>query len=133
MTTPSRNRTAVIADDDLDLRHLVEMAARRAGLTVVASVGDGETALHAVQRLQPDLVILDVSMPSMSGLEVCRSLRQDPSTAHLPVMMVSAAVHSAAVQAAYDAGATCHVQKPFGIKVLTEHIRSLLMPKTLTG
>lgn len=133
MTMPSRNRTAVIADDDPDLRQLVGMAARRAGITVVASVGDGEAALHAIQQHQPDVVILDVSMPRMTGLEVCQSMRQNPVTAHIPVMIVSAAVHPAALQAAYAAGATSHVQKPFGVRDLTEQIRSLLMPKTLTG
>jgi CheY-like chemotaxis protein len=133
MTMPPRNRTVVIADDDLDLRQLVELAARRAGFTVVASVGDGEAALHAIRQRQPDVVILDVSMPKMTGLEVCRSTRQNADTANIPVMIVSAAVHPAALQEAYAAGATLHVQKPFGVKDLTEQIRSLLMPKTLAG
>ncbi|SDO33894.1 Response regulator receiver domain-containing protein [Nakamurella panacisegetis] len=132
MTAASVDRTVVIADDDLDIRLLVETAVRRAGLTVVASVGDGSAALLAVQRFRPDLVILDVSMPGMTGLEVCRSMRQEPATALTPVLIVSAAVHPAALQAAADAGVTSHVQKPFGVKLLVQQIASLLPPEAPT-
>ncbi len=122
---------AVVADDDHDIRLLVEMAARKAGFTIIASVGDGAAALLAIQRFQPDLVVLDVSMPGMTGLEVCRAVRNEPTLAGIPVMLVSAAVHPAALQAAIDAGATSYVHKPFGLQLLAKQMVATFNPKAV--
>ncbi len=70
--------TVVVADDDPDIRALVELAVVRAGHTVLASVADGVAALSAASLHRPDLLILDVSMPKMSGLQVCEQLRANP-------------------------------------------------------
>ena len=70
--------TVVIADDDHDIRQLIAVAVRRAGAVLTAEVANGAAALAAVRQSPPDLAILDVSMPEMSGLEVCRELRSDP-------------------------------------------------------
>ena len=116
----------VIADDDADIRHLVGVAARRAGASVGAIVSDGAAALQAIRSIRPDLAILDVSMPEMSGLEVCRSLRLDPKTAATRVMLLSAAVHPEAINAGSDAGADLYVQKPFSPRSLAGQIEGLL-------
>ena len=122
----------VIADDDADIRHLVGVAVQRAGATVGASVADGEAAWQAIQAIGPDLAILDVAMPSMSGLQVCRSVRSDPAIAGTRVLLLSAAVHPTAIKAGLDAGADLYSHKPFSPRSLATQIRDLLSA-TVTG
>lgn len=119
-------RRVVIADDDAAIRGLVEIAVRRAGAQVAAAVGDGAAAVAAIRAESPDLAVLDVSMPGMGGLEACEQVRTDPRFATLPVVMLSAAVHSAAVQSGMDAGADLYLEKPFSPRALAETIRGLL-------
>jgi len=109
----------VVADDDGDIRALVEIAARKAGLDVVACVGDGDAAWQSVQDLTPDMVILDVAMPGMTGLEVCKLIRSSETMSSIPVLILSAAVDDAALQAGRDAGATDYLVKPFSPRELT--------------
>ena len=70
--------TVVIADDDADIRALVKISAVRAVLDVISEVGDGDVALAAIRLFVPDLAILDVSMPGLTGLEICRVVRAEP-------------------------------------------------------
>ena len=116
----------VIADDDEAIRGLVEVAVRKAGAQGAAAVGDGVAAVAAIRAEQPDLAVLDVSMPGMSGLEACQQVRADPRFADLPVVMLSAAVHPAAVQSGMDAGADLYLEKPFSPRALAATIRGLL-------
>lgn len=116
----------VIADDDPAIRGLVEVAVRRAGAQVVAAVGDGLAAVAAVKEHRPDLAVLDVSMPGISGLEACQQVRADPLFAAMPVVMLSAAVHAAAVQSGLAAGADLYLEKPFSPRALAETVRGLL-------
>lgn len=118
--------TVVIADDDNDLRQLIAVAVRRAGAVVTADVANGADALAAVRQSLPDLAILDVSMPKLSGLEVCRELRQDPSTATIRILLLSAAVHPAAVAEGIAAGADAYLTKPFSPRILATQIRDML-------
>lgn len=126
MTDPAPGPRVVIADDDVDIRRLVEMAVRRAGATVVASVGDGIAASAAVAEHIPDLAVLDVSMPGRTGLEVCRALRADPSTRDVRVLILSAAVQPEAVEAGRAAGADEYALKPFSPRTLAEKVRTML-------
>jgi DNA-binding response OmpR family regulator len=116
MTAPARR--VVVADDDADIRALVTISAKRAGLEVVASVGDGEQALSAITELRPDLVILDVAMPGLTGLEVCSQVQRNPDLAGIPVLLLSAAVDEAARAAGREAGATDYLAKPFSPRAL---------------
>ena len=115
----------LVADDDADIRELVAVAVRRAGMQAV-TVADGDQALAAVAADRPDAVVLDVSMPGVGGLEVCAALRADPVTADLPIMLLSAAVHDAAVEAGRGAGADVYVGKPFKVRDLAERLRELV-------
>ncbi len=123
MTEPA---TVVIADDDPDIRTLIELATQRAGHTVVASVADGEAALSAVTTHLPDLVILDVSMPRLTGLQVCAQLRAQPVTAGVRVLIVSANAHTSAVEAGFAAGANAYIAKPFSLRALRGQIADLV-------
>ncbi|RZS89864.1 response regulator receiver domain-containing protein [Motilibacter rhizosphaerae] len=115
----------LIAEDDDDIRDLVEFKLANLGLEVVG-VGDGATALARVREVHPDLVILDVNMPELSGIDVCRALRSDPEFSALPVLMLTANVQDADVQRGFDAGADDYVAKPFSPRELTSRVQALL-------
>ena len=118
--------SVVIADDDADIRQLIALAVVRAGGEVAADVATGLQALQAIRAMAPDLAILDVAMPEMTGLEVCRALRADPATAAMRIMLVSAAVHPAAIADGTAAGADAYTAKPFSPRTLAAQIRGML-------
>lgn len=105
--------TVVIADDDPDIRELVRIAVAKSGLTLVGSVGDGAAALAAIRESQPDLAILDISMPEMSGIEVVRAIRDDPTIGDVRILLLSASVDDAARASGIEAGADYFLPKPF--------------------
>lgn len=112
------DRRVVIADDDPDIRGLIRISCRKAGLTVVAETADGDDALAAILRERPELAILDVSMPGMSGLQVCRHLREDDSLAEVRILLLSAAVDEHSIRAGLEAGANDYLAKPFSPRQL---------------
>lgn len=112
--------TVVIADDDPDIRELVAISVARAGLTLVASVADGAAALSALREHRPDLAILDIAMPELTGVEVCRAIRADPDTGDLRILLLSASVDENAQSAGLDAGADHFLSKPFSPRDLTQ-------------
>lgn len=101
----------VTAEDDEDIRMITTRILERGGHSVVAT-SDGEQALDAVRRTDPDVVITDVNMPRMTGLELCRAIRADPEAHDVPVLVVSGAIMPQDRDAA-DAGATGLLLKPF--------------------
>ena len=111
--------TVVVADDDRDIRTLIDIAARRAGLQVVSSVGDGASALAAIRSERPDLAILDVTMPKLTGLEVCRQVRADDSNHDLRILLLSASVDDVSQEVGFAAGADHFLAKPFSPRDLT--------------
>lgn len=120
--------TVVIADDDPDIRALIELAVQRAGHTVLASVADGDAALTAVLAHVPDMAILDVSMPKLTGLQVCARLRVNPVTAPVKILILSAAAEAEAQRSGLDAGADAYLPKPFALRALRAQITELLCP-----
>jgi DNA-binding response OmpR family regulator len=112
----------LIADDDLELLGLVAFALRQAGyLTVEAP--DGPSALEAFARERPDLVVLDVSMPRLTGYEVLRRIREE---SRVPVMMLTVRSSEEDVVTSLDLGADDHLAKPFSPRTLLARIRALL-------
>lgn len=105
--------TVVIADDDADIRQLVTIAVRKAGLTIVAVASDGAEALDAIRTHHPDLAILDIAMPELSGIEVCRAVRADDSIGDVRIVLLSASVEEQAVEVGIAAGADYFLAKPF--------------------
>ena len=110
--------TVVIADDESDIRDLVGIAVGKAGLDIVASVSDGASALEAIRQHKPDLAILDISMPEMSGIEVCRAARADPEIGDLRILLLSASVDDSARAVGIAAGADYFFAKPFSPREL---------------
>ncbi|MBU1588102.1 MAG: response regulator [Actinobacteria bacterium] len=110
--------TVVVADDDQDIRSLVSIAVGKAGLELVASVGDGALALEAILKHQPDLAILDVSMPEMTGLDVCRAVRSNDTVGDLRILLLSASVDEQSQSIGIEAGADYFLAKPFSPREL---------------
>lgn len=123
--TPARSRV-VIADDDPDIRALVSIAVTRAGLDLVAVTEDGDAAWEALTELRPDLAVLDVSMPGMTGLELCARARADNSFADTRIVLLSAGVDDNAREAGRVAGATDFIAKPFSPRELGARLAELM-------
>lgn len=115
----------VVGDDEDDIRDLVCLAVLKAGCSVLRSVADGHEALAAVRAEVPDLVVLDVSMPGATGLQVCEALRGDAATAGLRVLLLSAGASPADISRGLAAGADAYLPKPFGVAALAKQIRDL--------
>jgi DNA-binding response OmpR family regulator len=115
----------VIADDDPDIRALVTIAVKRAGLDLVDSCSDGTSAWESLQAHAPDVAILDVAMPGMTGLEVCRLVRADARLSGIRILMLSAAVADRSRQAGLVAGADEYFIKPFSPRLLAERLSLL--------
>ena len=115
----------LVADDDADIRDLVAFKLEQAGFEVIA-VEDGQTALDQARSRQPTLAVLDVSMPGLSGIDVCRMLRADPTTAGMLIIMLTARVQEQDVEGGFSAGADDYVTKPFSPRELVSRIQSLL-------
>jgi CheY-like chemotaxis protein len=101
----------VVAEDHEDIRYVLQRALERAGHTVVAAV-DGVEALEAVQQHRPDVVVSDVDMPRMTGLDLCRAIRADPELRDTPVVLISGALLPGDPRA-IEAGASATLLKPF--------------------
>jgi DNA-binding response OmpR family regulator len=117
--------SVVLAEDDVDIRNLVQLVLEGLDLKVHA-VGNGADALAACRAQPPRLLLLDITMPGMNGLEVCRAVRQDPALANLPIILMTARAQSSDVAAGLDAGADAYIIKPFGPIELREHVEALL-------
>lgn len=118
---------AVIAvvDDDEDMRMLVEFALTRLGHDVHQAC-DGLAGLELCQTLHPDLAVVDVNMPVMSGLELVATLRASVEHRSLPVLLVTALAEREDIATGLRAGATAYVTKPFSPRALGEQVEELL-------
>jgi CheY-like chemotaxis protein len=114
----------VVAEDHEDIRYVLRRALERAGHTVVTAV-DGVEALHAVQQHRPAIVVSDVDMPRMTGLELCRAIRADPHLRDIPVVLISGALLPGDPRAV-EAGATATLLKPFMPKDLLACVDGLI-------
>ena len=119
-------KRVVIADDDADIRVLIAIAVRKAGLDLVAEASDGLAALDAVRRVQPDLAILDVSMPTMTGIEVCRTVREDTSLDGVRLVLLSAGADDRARGIGLASGADHYLIKPFSPKALAATLAEMM-------
>ena len=115
----------LVADDEDDIRDLVCLAVRKAGAAEVTAVADGTAALAAARLHLPDLAVLDVSMPGATGLEVCASLRAEPATAGIAILLLSAGASLDDVARGLSAGADAYLAKPFSVAGLVAQVRTL--------
>jgi len=117
--------TVVLAEDDVDIRDLVQIVLEQLDLEVKA-VGTGAEALAVGQQEVPRLFLLDITMPGMNGLDVCRAIRADEKLQDVPVIFMTARAQASDVAAGIEAGADTYIIKPFGPIELREHVEALL-------
>lgn len=115
----------LVADDDPFIRRLVVFTLKKRGYEILEA-GDGITALNLARQEKPDLAVLDVLMPEMTGLEVTQTLAQDPNTARIPILILSASAQQSEIEAGLASGATAYIIKPFEPRVLGERIAEIL-------
>lgn len=115
----------LLVEDERDLLELLRYNLVREGFEVEAATS-GEAALQMVDERRPDLILLDLMLPAMDGLEVCRSLKQAQATADIPVIMVTAKGEESDVVRGLEMGADDYVTKPFSPRVLLARIKAAL-------
>lgn len=117
--------TVLLAEDDADIQFLAAFKLRQEGYQVRV-FGDGLSARADAREHPPDLAVLDIMMPGLSGLEVCRELRKDPATANIPVILLTALAQEADITAGFAAGADDYIVKPFSPRDLVTRVSAAL-------
>jgi len=120
--------TILIVEDEEDILELVRYNLAREGYRVTG-LTSGEEALKAVRKSPPDLVLLDLMLPGMDGLEICKILKGDPQTRHIPIVMLTAKSEDSDIVTGLEIGADDYITKPFSPKVLIARIRTVLRRK----
>lgn len=115
----------LIAEDEPDIRELVAFTLRFAGHEVTAT-SNGEEALNQASVMIPDLILMDVRMPRMTGYDACRAMKSDPSLKDIPVVFLSAKGQDSEIQTGLEAGAEEYLLKPFAPDQLTERVKVIL-------
>jgi len=115
----------LVVDDEEDLLELVNYNLSKEGYRVTC-VATGEDALTTARKLLPDLIVLDLLLPAVDGLEVCKRLKSDPTTKHIPVVMLTAKGEEADVVTGLELGADDYMTKPFSPRVLLARVKALL-------
>lgn len=120
-----QRQSILVVEDEEDIRELINYNLTREGFQVEA-VATGEDALQSLKKLTPDLVLLDLMLPGVDGLEVCRRLKNNASTSSVPVVIVTAKGEEADVVTGLELGADDYVIKPFSPRVLLARVRAVL-------
>ncbi len=115
----------LVVDDEEDILELVRYNLVKEGYRVT-TVASGEEALKSARTAQPDILLLDLMLPGVDGLEVCRLLKHDPKTQHVPIIMLSAKGEEADIVSGLELGAADYITKPFSPKVLIARLRAVL-------
>ena len=121
------DRTIVVIDDEPHIRHVISRKLQRAGYQV-RSASDGTEGMQLVKESRPSLLITDLQMPNMDGLEVCTVCREDPETRALPIILVTGSVITTAdIQSKTDVlGNICCMSKPFSPRKLLQKVKDIV-------
>ncbi|TVR03933.1 MAG: DNA-binding response regulator [Spirochaetaceae bacterium] len=123
--------TILVVDDEPDILELISYNLEKEGHSVT-TVQTGEDALHAVRTNRPDVIILDLMLPGVDGVDVCRTIKRDPELSSIPVLMLTARTEDSDIVAGLEVGADDYITKPFSPKVLAARVRTALR-RTPTG
>jgi len=121
----ARHRVLIV-EDEQDIAGLIKHTLERGGETEAQVVGSGDAALKAVTERVPDLIILDLNLPVIGGLEVCRILRSRADVPHVPIIMLTARTSEDDRVSGLDQGADDYVTKPLSLRELTARVRAVL-------
>ena len=125
------NEKILVVDDEEDILELLRYSLAREGYRVY-STGTGEKAVSVAKELSPDLLVLDLMLPGMDGLEVARILKSDPRTRSIPIVMLTAKGEEADIVAGLELGADDYVTKPFSPRVLAARVRAVLRRRRIS-
>lgn len=126
-----KRKSILVVDDEKDIVELVAFNLEREGMTILKAF-DGETALQMIRSDKPDLMILDLMLPGLSGLEICRLVRQHKETETLPIIMLTAKGKSLDKILGLEMGADDYMTKPFNVQELMARVRALLRRSDFT-
>ena len=118
------SKTILIIDDEEPIRELLKLTLQSAGFDSILEASDGENGLALATRYMPDLILLDLMLPGMDGLSVCRRLKSSPDTQMIPIIMLTARSDESDIVIGLEMGANDYITKPFSRKVLTARIRA---------
>jgi two-component system, OmpR family, phosphate regulon response regulator PhoB len=121
----------LLVEDERDLLTTIEYTLEREGYQVRSAETGQDAIRRALERPHPDLVVLDLMLPDMSGTEVCRTLRQNDATRHVPVLMLTAKGEEIDRVVGFEVGADDYVVKPFSVRELALRIRAILRRTTM--
>ena len=119
------NKQILVVEDEEDILELISFNLRKEGYKV-NGVTSGEDALQEAKHQMPDLIILDLMLPGVNGFDVCRSLKNDPGTKAVPVIMLTARSEDADIVTGLELGADDYLTKPFSPRVLIARVRAIL-------
>lgn len=119
------SKRIIVVDDDKDIREIMSFVLKRYGFEV-ATVAHGVQLQQYLERVLPDLIILDIMMPGEDGYHLCYNLRTDPRTCHLPIMVITAHTEDIYARISVDMGVALHMTKPFHPLEFAECVRTLL-------
>ncbi|MBN1488248.1 MAG: response regulator [Anaerolineae bacterium] len=115
----------LVAEDERDIRDLIAFTLQFAGYEV-EKASNGEQAVQMAPDVQPDLILMDVRMPRMTGYEACKKLKENPLTENIPVVFLSAKGQESEIEEGLDVGAQDYILKPFAPDELTEQVERIL-------
>ena len=115
----------LIAEDERDIRDLIAFTLRFAGHEVVTA-SNGEEAVQMAPQANPDLILMDVRMPRMTGYEACRAIKANPNLKDIPVVFLSAKGQESEIQTGLEVGAEEYLLKPFAPDQLTDRVKAIL-------
>jgi CheY-like chemotaxis protein len=118
-------QTILVCDDEANIRNIMDFSLESEGFAVLEAA-DGDEALRLAATAAPDLVLLDVMMPGNDGLTVCRMLKENPATQHIPVLLLSARASKDDREAGLAAGANDYITKPFSPQRLVDKVNEML-------
>ena len=121
----AQQKTILVADDESHILHVVSLKLKNAGYRVLTA-RDGQEALEMAQQEKPDLLITDYHMPQLSGIELCRKLKQDPATTNIPAIMLTARGYSLEPADTEQSGILRMLSKPFSPRHLLATVEEVL-------
>ena len=115
----------LVAEDERDIRELISFTLQFAGFEVEL-VSNGAAAVEKAAEVVPDLILMDVRMPRMTGYQACEALKQNPTTKNIPVIFLSAKGQESEIQEGLEVGAQEYILKPFAPEALTAQVKRVL-------
>ena len=108
----------LIVDDEGSIRELLEMLLESNGFSNIKTASDGEIALQIIEEWAPDLILLDLMLPKVDGLTICKQLRADEKTSNIPIIMLTAKSEESDIVLGLELGANDYITKPFSNKIV---------------